>query len=69
MLRDGTLLPGDRGGGAAVLVTVRMTRPLGNALRVLRLSWLLDAVDKLVAGQRKHLGKLVPEGPALRRYP
>jgi hypothetical protein len=69
VLRDGTPIPGDEGGAVALLAEVRLTRPLGRLLRLLRASALLDAVDKLVAGQRGRLGRLVPEGPALRRYP
>jgi len=67
--RDGTPLPGDRGGGVEVLVIVARTRPLGNVLRALRLSWLLDGIDTVVAGQRKWMGKLVPDGAAPRRFP
>ncbi len=67
--RDGTLVAGDAGGAVAALLEIRLTRPLGRALRALRLGGLLDAVDKVVARQRKHMGWLVPDGPALRRYP
>jgi hypothetical protein len=30
---------------------------------------LVDALDKVVARHRSRLGRLVPEGPAPRRYP
>jgi hypothetical protein len=67
--RDGIPVPGDGGGGVALLAEVRLTRPLGRVLRALRLSPLVDALDKVLARYRGHLGKLVPEGPAPRRYP
>lgn len=69
ILRDGTPLPGDGGGGVAVLLEMETTRPIGRALGALRLGGFIDAVDKLVAGQRKWMGKFLPNGPAPRRYP
>jgi hypothetical protein len=69
VLRDGTPLPGDEGGGAALFSEVRLTRPLGWALRAVRASRLVDSLDKVVARHRGRLGRLVPEGPAPRRYP
>jgi hypothetical protein len=51
------------------LAEVRLTRPLGLLFRALRLSPVVDAADNLVARYRKSLGRLVPEGPAPRRYP
>jgi hypothetical protein len=69
VLRDGTLVPGDSGGGVALFEEVRLTRPLGRALRALRAAPLLDALDKLVARHRGRLGRVVPDGPAPRRYP
>lgn len=69
VLADGTLLPGDRGGGVAVLAELRLTRPLGLALRALRASRLVDALDRAVAHRRGPLGRLVPDGDAPRRYP
>jgi hypothetical protein len=67
--RDGIPIPGDGGGGVALLAELRLTRPLGRALRAFRASALVDALDKVVARNRGRLGKLVPEGPAPRRYP
>jgi hypothetical protein len=52
-----------------VFAEVQLTRPLGRAVRALRLSWLIDALDKLVARYRKGLRRFVPEGPAPPRYP
>ena len=51
-----------------ILYSRLLTRPLGGVLRALRLSPLVDAVDKVLAKYRKRLGRFVPEGPA-RRYP
>jgi hypothetical protein len=48
---------------------VQLTRPLGCVLRALRLSPLIDVLDRFVAQYRKRLGRFVPEGPAPRRYP
>jgi hypothetical protein len=69
VLRDGTPMSGVRGGGVALLVELRLTRPLGLMLRVLRLSPLVDAIDRLVSRYRRRLGRFVPDGPAPRRYP
>jgi hypothetical protein len=69
VLRDGTPIPGDAGGGVALFGQVRLTRPLGRALRALHASALVDTFDKVVARYRARLGRLVPDGPAPRRYP
>jgi hypothetical protein len=69
VLRDGTPVPGDRGGGVALFVEVRLTRPLGRVVRGLQLSPLVDAFDRLVSRHRGSLGRLVPDGPAPRLYP
>jgi len=69
VLNDGTPVPGDRGGGVALLAEVRLTRPLSRFLRALRLSRLVDASDRLVSRHRGRLGRLVLDGPAPRRYP
>jgi hypothetical protein len=69
VLRDGTPVPGDRGGGVVLLAELRPTRPLGLLLRRLRLSALVDALDRLVARNRGRLGRFVPDGPAPRRFP
>ena len=66
---DGSPIPGDGGGALALFAEVRLTRPLGRLLRALRASAALDAVDKIVARHRGRLGRLVPDGPAPRRYP
>jgi hypothetical protein len=69
VLRDRTPVPGDGGGGVEVFAELRLTRALGRVLRAVRASVLLDAFDKLVARNRGRLGRLVPDGPAPRRYP
>lgn len=69
VLRDGTAVRGDRGGGVALLSELRVTAPLSRLLRAFRLSPLVDAVDKVLARYRPRLGGFVPERPVLRRYP
>jgi hypothetical protein len=69
VLRDGTPIPGDAGGGVALFAEARLTRPLGRVLRALHASALVDALDKVVSRHRSRLGRFVPDGPAPRRYP
>ena len=69
VLRDGTPVPGDRGGGLALFRELRLTHPIGRVLDALRLSPLIDAFDRLVSRYRGRLGRLVPDGPAPRRHP
>jgi hypothetical protein len=69
VLRDGTPIAGDAGGGVAALGVLRLTSPLASGLRLVRASGLIDAFDKRVARNRGLLGRLVPDGPAPRRYP
>ncbi len=69
VLRDGTVVRGDEGAGVMLLEEIRLTGPLGRALRVVRLSPAVDAADTVLARYRKRLGRFVPEGPAPRRYP
>ena len=69
VLRDGTPVPGNRGGGVLLLIELDATRLLGAALRALRMSGLVDALDDLLARHRTRLGRLVPDGPAPRRDP
>lgn len=69
VLPDGTLVPGDAGGGVALLAELRLTRPLGRFLRVIRVERLVDDLDKLVSRHRGRLGRLVPDGAAPRLYP
>ena len=69
VLRDGTPVPGDEGGGVALLEELRLTRPMGALLRTLRLSRGVDVFDIALARGRKRLSPIVPDGPAPRRYP
>ncbi len=69
MLRDGTPVPGDGGGGVTLFAELRLTRPLARVLKALHAAPLLDALDKVVAGQRSRLARFVREGEAPRRYP
>ena len=69
LLRDGTLVRGDEGGGVILLAEIRLTGPLGRALRAVRLSPVIDVADRVLARYRSRLGRFVPEGPAPRRYP
>ncbi len=69
VLRDGTLVRGDEGGGVMLLAEIRLTRPLGRALGTVRLSGAVDVFDRVITRYRSRLGRFVPEGPAPRRYP
>lgn len=69
VLRDGMPVPGDHGGGMALLQELRLTRPLGSLLRAARLSSAVDVFDRALARSRKQLSKVVPDGEAPRRYP
>jgi hypothetical protein len=69
VVRDGTPIAGDAGGGVALLTEVRLTRPVGRALRAVHALAIVDTLDKVVARHRGRLGRLVPEGDAPRLYP
>jgi len=69
VLADGLAVAGYAGGSVMLCAAIHVTKPFGRVLRALRLSRLLDTLDKLVARYRKDLGRLVPDGPAPRRYP
>ena len=69
VLRDGTPVEGDRGGGVLLFNEIRLTRPIGRVLRVLRLSAIVDAIDRVLSRYRQRLSRFVPDGPAPRRYP
>jgi hypothetical protein len=69
VLRDGTLVPGDAGGGVALVAELRPTRWLGRLLQKLGAERAVDALDKLISHHRGRLGRLVRDGPAPRRYP
>ena len=61
--------PATRVGAVRLSPELRLTRPIGRLLGALRLSPLVDALDVGLSRTRQHLGRFVPEGPALRRYP
>jgi len=67
--RDGSLVPGDAGGGVALLAELPLTQPVASALRTAHAGRYVDALDKLVARHRVALGRFVPDGAAPRRYP
>jgi predicted DCC family thiol-disulfide oxidoreductase YuxK len=67
--RDGTVVPGDAGGGIELLTGLRLTRRIGHVLETLGASPLVDALDRLVSRRRGRLGRLVRDGPAPRRFP
>lgn len=69
VLRDGTPIRGDHGAGIILLAELQATRRLGNVLGRLRMSPIIDVLDKLLARCRKRLGRFVPEGPVPLRYP
>lgn len=66
---DGVPVAGKRGAGIVLITEISLTRPLGRGLRAIGLSHLVDALDTLVARHRGRLSRLVPDGPAPRRYP
>jgi hypothetical protein len=69
VLHDGMPIAGDEGGGVALLLELPGTREIGNLLKTLRLSPVVDALDRLVARQRGRLSRIVPDVKAPRRYP
>jgi predicted DCC family thiol-disulfide oxidoreductase YuxK len=64
---DGSLT-GYGAGVPELLAATRRGRLLGRLLRLLP-SGVLDAGYRLVARNRRRLGRLVPDGPAPRRFP
>ncbi|HEU0304106.1 MAG TPA: hypothetical protein VFR32_05955 [Gaiellaceae bacterium] len=69
VLGDGRPLPGDGGAALPLLAELRTTRRLARLLERLNAGPALDRLDVLVARHRTRLGRLVPDGPAPRRYP
>jgi hypothetical protein len=69
ILRDGIPLPGNHGGGVALLSEVHMTHHIGRLLAVFHLSPFIDALDQRFAVWRSWMSDYVPDGPAPRRYP
>jgi len=69
ILRDGTPIAGDTGGGVVLLAELPGLRVIGRLLQSLRLSRVVDAFDKLIAHYRGQLSRIVPDVTPLRRYP
>jgi hypothetical protein len=69
VLHDGMPIAGDEGGGVALLSELPGTQIFGYLLKTLRLSTVVDALDRLVARQRGRLSRIVPDVTAPRRYP
>jgi len=67
--RDGALVPGDGGAGVELLTELRLTRRLARVLERLGALPLIDSLDRLASRRRGQLGRLVPDGPAPRRFP
>ena len=65
--RDGSLA-GYGAGVVYLLRALRLTRPAGRVLSVVP-DRALDAAYRAVARRRSLLGRIVPDGPAPRRYP
>lgn len=64
---DGSLV--GYGAGAVTLArSLRLTRLLGRVLDAMP-QRLLEALYELIAQNRRRLGRLVPDGPAPRRFP
>ena len=66
-LGDG-LLVGYGTGGVELLRSMRLTRPAGRLFAAVP-DRVLDALYGLVARHRGLLGRLVPDGPAPKRFP
>ena len=67
--RDRTPVAGNRGGGVELLLSLRATRPIGRILNALGLSPVMDLGDRILDKLRSPLSRVVPDGPAPRRYP
>lgn len=67
VLRDGSLT-GYGTGGVALLRSMHLSRAVGRLFAAVP-DQVLDALYGIVARHRSALGRLVPNGPAPRRYP
>ena len=65
--RDGSIV-GYGAGAVRLLCTLHLTRPAGRILDAVP-DRALDAAYRAVARRRSFLGRIVPDGPAPRRYP
>lgn len=66
-LGDGSLIGGGTG-LVGLLKAMQLTRPAGGVLAGLPDS-VLEKLYGFIAGHRSQLGRLVPNGPAPRRFP
>lgn len=65
---DGTrLMRGE--GGVALLDHVRLTRPIARLVTVLRLTWAIDLIDRVIYKLKPRLARVVPDAPGPRRPP
>jgi predicted DCC family thiol-disulfide oxidoreductase YuxK len=55
--------------GVAAMEHIKVTRPLGKAMRALRLEGLATGINVLVRRNRHRLGRLVSDRPGPRRPP
>lgn len=69
ILPNSKTVPGNQGGGIALLSAMHLTRPIGRLLAFLHLSRLIDALDRRFAVWRRWMSDYVPEGIGPRRYP
>jgi hypothetical protein len=69
ILRDGTPIPDNGGGGVALLSELHVTHHIGRLIALFHLSPVVDALDRRFAVWRRWLSQFVPEGSAPRRYP
>lgn len=69
LVSRGGPIPGDAGGGVALLRELRLTRPLGRLVARLGVSRAVDLLDLAATRNRGWLGRLVPNGPGPRRFP
>lgn len=67
--RDGSHVAGKCGAATVLLAEIHQTRWLGHAAGAAGLSRFIDALDRFFARHRGRLSRLVPDGPAPRRYP
>jgi predicted DCC family thiol-disulfide oxidoreductase YuxK len=68
LVRPGGSLVGYGAGVVPLARSLRLTRPLGRVLEAMP-PRLLEAQYELIARNRRRLGRLVPDGPAPRRFP
>ena len=68
LVRPGGDIAGEGRGAPELLSALRLTRPIARLVQLVP-PRALDATYRLVAGNRRRLGRLVPDGPTPRRFP